>query len=278
MPWKYTEEYYREYTRTTWNDAADAYVDLMRRMAPFRADLVARLAPKEGEVILDLGTGPGEPALTIAERVGPRGRVVGVDLSERMVAIARRSAEAKRILNIEFCQMDSARLDLASATFDAAVSCFGFQIFTDPERAAHETRRVLAPAGRVAVSVWGRGDRVPLLDTLVGPMLAHAEPDESGYLPTPYEAGGPGEMVTFLEEAGYRHATETRVQHTLDFSSADAYFHSVLGATPLGHSLAEEPAEVQAAILREAREGLERWRSDAGYSLPAECVLVSAQA
>src|SRR5580700_6700945 len=85
MPWKYTDEYYREYTRTTWNESAEAYVSLMRNLEPFRTDLVARLAPKPGERILDMGTGPGEPAITIAREVGATGKVTGIDLSENMV-------------------------------------------------------------------------------------------------------------------------------------------------------------------------------------------------
>src|SRR5208282_3396249 len=75
MPWKYTEEFYREYTRTTWNESAAAYGDWMRQLEPFRSDLVGRLAAGPGERILDLGTGPGEPAMTLARRVGLSGHI-----------------------------------------------------------------------------------------------------------------------------------------------------------------------------------------------------------
>jgi ubiquinone/menaquinone biosynthesis C-methylase UbiE len=186
MPWKYTDEYYREYTRTTWNESADAYIDWMRNLEPFRNDLVARLDAHPGEKVLDLGTGPGEPALTIARQVGPTGRVVGVDLSEKMIDIARRVAAARGATNTEFHAMDCADLTFPDGTFDAAISSFGFQIFTDPEKAAREAHRTLRPGGRIAVSVWSTGDRVPFLHAIIGPMLEHAEPDETGYLPTPY--------------------------------------------------------------------------------------------
>src|SRR5580658_1905978 len=184
MPWKYTEEYYREYTRTTWNESAEWYVDLLRYLEPFRSDLVRRLAAQPGEKVLDLGTGPGEPAMTIAGAVGETGRVTGVDLSDRMVELATGVAQARGLSNVDFRVMDCAALDFPNARFDAAVSNFGFQIFTEPEKAGREAHRVLREGGRIAVSVWGTADKVPFLHAIIGPMLEHAEPDETGYLPT----------------------------------------------------------------------------------------------
>jgi len=277
VPWKYTEEYYREYTRTTWNESADAYVRFMALLTPFRGALVDVLAPQPGERVLDLGTGPGEPALTIAGRVGPTGHVIGIDLSERMVALADRTAREHQIRNVEFRTMDSSQLVFPDGAFDAVVSNFGFQIFTDPEAAAREAHRVLAPHGRVVVTVWPSGDRVPFLHALVGPMLRHAEPDETGYIPTPYEAGGPGEMVSFLSESGFRHGKERRLSQTVRLPNADTYLDIILRGTPLGHSFSEETVEVQREVLRETKENLADYTTENGIALPAECVLVTAR-
>ncbi|HTT16049.1 MAG TPA: methyltransferase domain-containing protein [Thermoplasmata archaeon] len=277
MPWTYSEEYYREYTRTTWNESAEAYVALMRNFEPFRSDLLDRLAPVPGERILDLGTGPGEPAMTIARSVADGGLVTGVDLSEKMVEIARSVARARGLANVRFDVMDCSSLTFPEASFDAVTSSFGFQIFTDPEKAAREAHRVLRPGGRICVCVWSTAERVPFLDVLVAPMLEHAEPDETGYLPTPYETGGPGEMVAFLESAGFTGGREETVTHPMRFESADAYLTSVLQATPLGHSLSEEDADVQAEVLRKTRANLRRWTGPAGVELPAESVVVLAR-
>ncbi len=277
MPWKYTDDYYREYTRLTWNESAEAYVGLMRNLEPFRSDLVARLSPRPGERILDMGTGPGEPAITIAGQVGASGHVTGIDLSENMVSIAQRVAGARGLGNVEFRAMDCGDLNFPDTVFDAVVSSFGFQIFTDPDLAAKEARRVLRPGGRIAVSVWSTGDKVPWIHAIIGPMLENAEPDETGYIPTPYETGGPGEMAAFLESAGFLDAIEERRQYSLQFHDEEAYLQTILKATPIGHSLSEETEAVQQEVLRKTRENLVQWKTPEGLSIPCEGVIVSAR-
>lgn len=277
MPWQYSDEYYTEYTKTTWNESAAAYVDLMRNLEPFRSEALARLSPQTGERVLDMGTGPGEPALTIARAVGLSGRVSAIDLSEKMIEIARQVGKARGIENAEFRLMDCSNLEFPDSTFDAAICCFGFQIFTNPEKAAAQAFRVLRPGGRILVTVWSSGDKVPFLDVIIGPMLEHAEPDENGYLPTPYETGGPGEMVAFLEAAGFRRASEHRVTHMMRYNDGDAYLNSILKGTPIGHSLSEEPPEVQDEVLRKTRANLQKWSTPEGILLPAECVVVRAE-
>lgn len=277
MTWQYTDAYYREYTRTTWNESAEVYREVMKRLEPFRQDLVRRLAPRPGERVLDICTGTGEPALTIARLIEPGGHVIGVDLSEEMVRIATQVAGERGQRNAAFQVEDAERMALPDASFDAAISAFGFQIVTDPEKAVREAHRVLKPGGRLAVSVWSTGDKVPAIHWIIGPMLEHAEPDETGYLPTPYEMGGPGEMVAFLEQAGFREAREERVVHPWRFRDVEETLHLTLKGTPIGHSLAEEDEAVQREVLAKARKNLEAYRTPQGIAMPAECVLVTAR-
>lgn len=277
MPWKYTEEYYREYTRSTWNAAARPYTAFMSRLRPFHEELLRRVRPRKGERFLDLACGPGEPALTIAERVGTTGHVLGVDLSEKMIHLARRQARERGIGSVEFRVMDCEKLELPDASFDAVVSAYGFQIFTDPEKAAREARRVITPGGRFACCIWSTADRVPYIHAIIGPMLEHAEPDENGYLPTPYEIGGKGEMVRFLKKSGFRRATESRTSRNFRFRDAEEYLDVILRGTPIGHSLSEETSKVQREVLAAARANLRAWTNADGITIPGECVLVTAR-
>lgn len=277
MPWKYTDEYYTEYTRSTWNEAAEPYLGFANRLKPFHQKLVRAARPKAGEKVLDLACGPGEPAITLAEGVGDQGQVVGVDLAEKMIRLARRSARERGVENVSFRLMNCEKLRLPAASFDVVTSAFGFQIFTEPERAAGQAYRVLKPGGRLACCVWSTGDRVPYLHAVIGPMLANAEPDENGYIPTPYEIGGKGEMVQFLEKSGFHDAAETRITHKFHFRDAEEYLEVLLKGTPIGHSLSEEDAKVQRQVLRNTRANLRAWTNARGISIPGECVFVTAR-
>jgi ubiquinone/menaquinone biosynthesis C-methylase UbiE len=275
MPWKYTDEYYKNYTRDTWDECAAEYLPVLGNLMPFQRQLLDHLRPSPGLKVLDVATGPGEPAMTLAAMVSPSGSVLGIDLSSKMIDVARRNA-AKRVLkNVEFKVMDAEKMPLKPGTFDLTVSTFGFQIITNPEKAAAEMLRVLRPGGRIGLTVWSTGDRIPALHVMVEPMLDFAEPDETGYLPTPYELGGPGQLTHMIEEVGFAHAEEIRVQGEWRAPSEEAYLKMLVDGTPLGHSMKEEEPDAQKQILTRTRANISKWRASSGeVRIPAECVLV----
>jgi len=277
VTWSYSDESYKRYTRDTWNESAAHYDPILRNLDLANPALLEAAEPRGGERVLDVATGPGEPAMTLASRVGPSGSVLGVDLSERMVEIARSSAKARGLDRVRFEVMDAEDLGLPDASFDLAVCRFGLQIVTSPEKAVAELHRVVRPGGRVAATVWGSGERSPALHAMVGPMLEHAEPDETGYLPTPYEMGGPGELAGMLHAAGFQRARESRHVMTQRFPGVEGYLRAMLEGTPLGHSLREEDEDVQRAVIAKTRRNLEPWKEpDGSLALPAEFVVVAA--
>ena len=107
-------------------------------------------------------------------------------------------------------------------------------------------------------------------------MLANAEPDENGYLPTPYEMGGEGELVAALGAAGFRGAAEERVVERFWFRDADEAIHAAMEGSPIGHSLREEGPEVERRVLAEVRANLAPWTTRSGVIMPAEAVVVNA--
>lgn len=120
-----------------------------RAFREFTADLIA-VAP--GESVLDLGCGPGELAMALARRVGPNGRVAGIDLSKALVAGARRKAK-RAGLAIDYRVASVEQLPFADASVDVVVSSLVMHHLA-PEvlaRAVREIRRVLKPGGRVFV-------------------------------------------------------------------------------------------------------------------------------
>jgi ubiquinone/menaquinone biosynthesis C-methylase UbiE len=148
-------------------DAVAADFDLFtRRFTPPIARRLCSLAELEPEdTVLDIGTGTGIVAVEAARHVAPGGRVIGIDLSRGMLAVARKHAAEFRD-TLEFREMDAERLEFPDCSFDSVVSLFALLHFPNPLRALREIRRTLRPGGSLALAV---GSRPPV--SLVG--IAH---------------------------------------------------------------------------------------------------------
>lgn len=114
-----------------------------------------------GMRVLDLASGRGEPALRAARRVGPSGRVLGIDLSDALLQMARQRAEREGLENVELRAGDAAQLgDVAAACFDAATCRWGLMYMADPVAALTHARRALAPGAALVAALWAEPDRV----------------------------------------------------------------------------------------------------------------------
>jgi ubiquinone/menaquinone biosynthesis C-methylase UbiE len=145
------------------DEMVDHLVDFFDRIAPVydswaggqHARVAARLvelaAPQRGEHALDVGTGTGLVAHLVAPKVSP-GSVIGIDLSDRMLSIAR----AKAGKNLQFLGMAAERLVFKPATFDLVTMGEALAYLADPSDALAEAHRVLRPGGRLAVSCQRR--------------------------------------------------------------------------------------------------------------------------
>ena len=115
----------------------------------------ARLRPDDH--VLDVACGSGASALPAAEQVGPNGRVLGVDVSERLLALARAKAEQAGLDNVEFRFGDMRDLELPATSFDAVLLVFGVFFVPDMEALTRELWSLVKPGGRLVITVWARG-------------------------------------------------------------------------------------------------------------------------
>jgi SAM-dependent methyltransferase len=171
----------------------------------------------EGEVVLDLGSGGGIDVLLSARRVGPTGKAYGLDMTDDMLALARRNAEEAQVRNVEFLKGQIEHIPLPDNSVDVIISNCVINLSADKQQVLREAFRVLKPGGRFAVSdVIVRGE-VPVdvrrsMELWVGCVAGAVE--ESAFLRMLAEQGfadasiEPTRMYRsedarlFLEEAG----------------------------------------------------------------------------
>jgi len=116
---------------------------------------IERLRLKPGDRVLDVACGSGASAIPAAQSVGESGTVLGVDLAERLLELARAKARQLGLTNIRFQVGDMERSGCADENFDAVVCVFGIFFLPDMARAVRELWRMVRQGGQLAITTWG---------------------------------------------------------------------------------------------------------------------------
>jgi len=228
----------------------------------------------EGEVVLDLGSGGGIDVLLSAKRVGPTGKAYGLDMTDDMLALARRNAAEAGTTNVEFLKGEIEHIPLPDASVDVIISNCVINLSADKGQVLREAFRVLKPGGRFAVSdVVVRGEVPPemrrSMELWVGCVAGALEERE---------------FETRLREAGFQDPTlePTRIYQAEDARSfleqagldVDAFAEAVEGRFMSAFVRARKPGGATAGYRAAQAPGGSSPRPDAGQ--PASSPVVAA--
>lgn len=251
-----------------------------RMLAPVLHAAIAHANVKPGEVALDVGCGCGASTLALAQFVAPGGRVVGVDISEPMLARARERVGF--FPHAECLLADAAAHDFSGLGADLVFSRFGVMFFGDPIAAFRNLARALKPKSCIVFACWrpiaenGWMD-VPLRAAYKHvPKLPRPGPDDPG----PFSFADPERVRRIFAQAGLPEPSFTKLDVPLDVAGGGGLDRAVRSASEIGaaaQALRDQPEDVRRAALDEIRRALEPYAQGDGVLLPGAVWLVETR-
>ena len=261
-----------------WTDRQQAQDTLL---APVSEILIDRAKPKAGERIVDVGCGCGATAIAFAQKVGPTGHVLGIDISAPMLARARQLAPSG--MPVDFILGDATVYPFVSASFDLLVSRFGVMFFAEPAVSFANLRGALRPTGRLTFACWREPRDNPWIMMPLQAVYKHAPklpqlgPDDPG----PFAFASEARVNRILGEAGFSKIAMEPFNLTLDVAigrGLEAAVEAALEIGPASRALAEQPPDVVAAATVSIREALTAFVRGQSVPLAAAIWIVTASA
>ena len=232
---------------------AESYENLMvpGLFAPWASYLVQSANVQPGECVLDVACGTGIVARHVAPRVGPQGIVIGLDLDQDKINVARVAAEREG-LAIEWHTGPAERLPFSDGNFDLIVCQFGLMFFTDQHAALTEMYRVLRMGGRLALSVWQSLEREPFYQTLDEVSRRHLGKSSVGAV---FSLGDADVVRRLLTDTGFQDVEIESVSITARFPNPQEFLAWEIevdpAETPALQNLDAEAQQVMLAALHE---------------------------
>jgi ubiquinone/menaquinone biosynthesis C-methylase UbiE len=273
-----------ERVRDEWQAVAQGWRRWEPMFQSFAWPLALRMAAVaevgSGQRVLDVGCGIGDPTLQVAVLVGPHGKVLGIDIAEGMIAIARERAAALGLAHAEFRVDDVTTADLPEAGFDVVLGRWSLIYLDDVAGVLERLRRALVPGGRIAVTAWAPPEANPWF------LVPHEALARLGPVPR-IDVGAPGlfhlstdgALARALVGAGFQTVGQERVVLSqLVHDGAEFWRMMTDTGGPLG-SLIERLSPAEAgAVAADVAARLERHRAGEVLRIPAQAQLAWGRA
>ena len=241
-------------------------------MGQWAPRVIALANPQPGESILDVACGTGALTGVVAKSIGPNGRVVGLDLSPEMLAVARKiTLDPSSAAPIEWREGAVNAIPFENETFDIVFCNFGLMFFPDRVAALEEMRRVLKPDGRLALAVWGSIAKCPGQMAMKESWRRHFT-EAAGLFDAQHSLGDPEAVLSLIQEAGFRGASVQSVMGAVHLPSPEDLARSY-GA--MAGIQADE--KTRAEVIDEVSTALQSYVGADGLEYPIGAILASAR-
>lgn len=247
------------------------------QLAPLGRPALEALSVQPNECVLDIGCGGGTTTLQLDSAVGPSGTVVGIDISQSVLAFAETAANGSE--QVSFVNADAQSFAFDPACFDAAFSRFGVMFFADPVTAFINIRRSLKPNGRLAFVCWRALEENALDNVPLSAATRHLPAQALQCLeePGPFSLADADRIRTLLADAGFSDVTIVPHDIAVGSGSLDAMLAVCTRVGALGKILRETP-DLLDAVLPSVRSALSEYDGPDGVKLNAATWVVTARA
>ncbi|MEJ0042097.1 MAG: methyltransferase domain-containing protein [Rhizomicrobium sp.] len=254
--------------------AAEAWLEvgdlLDLQLSPLGRRAIDALAPRQSEVIVDVGCGAGQTVLQLADRVGPEGQVIGVDIAPLLLDRAR--ARAAGVSQASFIACDASQLRLPERSVDCVFSRFGVMRFADPIAAFSNFHSFMKPLGRLAFVCW-RSLEENELDAL--PLRAAGLEARADRIPFSFE--DPKFICAVLNAAGFEQVVVQPYDRAVSSGGLEAMLTVLLKVGAVGKIVRENP-QMHELVERRLRAALATKIVEGQVALNAAIWVVTATA
>lgn len=276
------QEQIREQQRDSWNKFSPGWKKwddmTMKFLKPMGDEIIRMLNLNDSDIVLDAATGTGEPGLTIASIV-KNGKVIGTDLSDGMLEIAKENGIKRGLKNFETVNSDITNLPFDDSTFDAISCRFGFMFFPDMLLAIKEMTRVLKPGGKIAASVWNVPEKNFWVTATMGTInnFMQLPPPPPGS-PGMFRCAKEGLMADLFKQAGLKNIVQKEVTGKLPSGTADIYWDLMteVGA-PVVAALSKANEEMKQKIKTEVFRKINEKYPDGNVEIDSSSIVIYAE-
>ena len=271
-----------------WNEAAGPkWVAFQKvidaQISPLGEQVMDRAGIAPGERVSDVGCGCGDMTIALGRRVGPAGRVLGIDVSAPMLERAAETARAAGVANVRLENADAQTHRLSPSAFDVVYSRFGVMFFTDPVAAFTNLRAALRPGGRLAFVCW---QALPENPWLFVPLRAAAQhltlpPPPAPDAPGPFAFADPERVRGILARAGFGDIVLEELHTTLTLGGGGTVDQAVRflteGVGPVSGVLREADPAVRPTVAAAVRAAIAPFHTPEGVRMGSAAWIVTAR-